>query len=135
MNVLLVEDDPICAGCLRAAFAGASVSVTLVTSCGDALEILRRHAEDASGCPDIIVCEHDLPDGTSGALIRAAKACQALKHVQVLVVTSATNPNIPGAARAAGADGVYLKADIAGSLDHWARRVIKQAGVAAAAAA
>lgn len=98
-HILIVEDEPVGAECLKGILAQAGFPRSeIVTSGEDALTFLARTADIG-----IILMDIQLPNMSGIDVLRHLKCTPALQHIPVIVVTVATDPNRLAQAFDAGA--------------------------------
>ena len=84
--VLVVEDDPILQHAITRNLSVRGYSTSSATTVAQALEILGH------GCPDLVLLDIDLPDGSGWEVLRTLRA-ENRPEVEV-VVMSALRPNL-----------------------------------------
>ncbi len=82
-SVLIVDDDPAFRAVLRAAIAGAVDEVTEVGDGAEALRALRGQR------PDLVLLDLHIPAPDGAAVLEEMRRDPALRHVPVVIVTSA----------------------------------------------
>lgn len=116
-RVLIVEDHRLIAELLRDRLDGLDdfEVVGQTTTCREALELL------ATVRPDLVVIDHNLPDGTSTDVIRAAQANG--ETMPMVVLTADTSTQLMVESLSAGAAGHMTKGEIVPRFVETLRRV------------
>lgn len=123
-RLLLVEDDAFTVELVRRALArgGVAAEVTVARSGEEALRRAQGMVR-AGAAPDLVLLDLR-PRGAGGLEVLAAlRAAPALSRCPVVVYTGSTTPTDEAAARAAGADGFFVKPDAFGDLVERMRRL------------
>ena len=120
-NILLIDDDPVEAGAIRAALAGAgngSFQLSWVRRCSDGLERLaadnsRREAHQARGIAAVVL---DLYLRDSHGIETFIKVFRAAPRIPILVLAAAYDEHVARAAVQQGAKDYILKSIFSGYL-------------------
>jgi DNA-binding response OmpR family regulator len=84
-TVLVVEDDPALQHAITRNLSVRGYATTSATTVAEALEQLRR------ACPDLVLLDIDLPDGSGWEVLRALRA--TCRPAPPAIVLSALRPN------------------------------------------
>jgi putative two-component system response regulator len=93
-RVLIVDDDPVVAGMLGVTLAAAGYDIAEANSGDDALALLTKLAESASGSlPDIVFLDIEMWNGIDGfEVCRQLKANPLTRHIPVIFLTAKSDP-------------------------------------------
>ena len=106
-HVLVIEDDELMLGACMALLAGSRFSVTWTArAVASALHVLR------TARPDLILLDHDLPDGTAADVVPLARAL----HPEVPILLWTSRADLTTRAAALGVDGALAKANARAAL-------------------
>jgi CheY-like chemotaxis protein len=113
-NILLIDDDPVAAGAVRAALAGlgsASLQVLWVRRCSEGLEHLaaRKRLPGAHRVPEIAAILLDLYLRDSHGIETFNQLFRAARPIPILVLTAAHDEHVARAAVQLGAQDYLLK--------------------------
>ena len=100
LKVLVVEDDPVIRGLLRASLAAEGFAVTTAVSLSEATALLQHDP------PGLIVLDLGLPDGDGAELVRAVRQRSSLP---IVVASAREDPAGKIALLDAGADDYLVK--------------------------
>jgi two-component system KDP operon response regulator KdpE len=100
LKVLVVEDDPVIRGLLRASLAAEGFAVTTAVSLSEATALLQHDP------PGLIVLDLGLPDGDGAELVRAVRQRSSLP---IVVASAREDPAGKIALLVAGADDYLVK--------------------------
>lgn len=92
VNVLLVDDDPICSLLSRKLLQGMSATreIDVATSGAEAIKLVNQYVQSSQKIPDIILLDLNMPIMDGFGFIEAFKRLPPDKtaHVKIIVVTS-----------------------------------------------
>lgn len=111
-HVLLVEDNPGDVALTRIAFeeSGLPVRLEAATSFQDARLLLEAlEARAGNGCPELILLDLNLVDGSGHDLLAYLKQRPGLKHIPVVIVTTSDSPQDQARSAALGAADYLIK--------------------------
>ena len=105
LTILHVEDDPVLAGLVQAAFKVLGFRGRIITAGGvnEALDLLDRSTRDTRGI-DLILVDMQLPDGTGLDVIRRVKSDPAWQMTPVIALSGETATDMIDSAYALGAN-------------------------------
>lgn len=81
-NILVVEDNPSIAECLRSVLAAVGYDVLVAANGRQGMDQICKIQ------PALVLLDLNLPDMHGGSLLKAVRADAAVKHIPVIVLTS-----------------------------------------------